>query len=356
MKKITLLFSAVIGLVSNAGAQQDLQFSQTINNPYFFNPAAGGMSNVGEVYFSNRSQWTGIEGHPQSFYGSISSIIDAKKKNSEPVLQEFNSERKSFYSTPQRTVGKKHVLGAKMYTDQIGPFKKSSFQGTYAYHLPINASWNMGVGLGIGWSNFGIDENKAVLTSAGDAAYLSYAANSPRQNYLDANAGLVFYSANTLISLSTTQLMNTNATFDGISSQSYYTRHYFALLSHRVPLGTKSDYTTYSAEPFVMLKYATNSPLSWDAGMRIHYQSIGYFSVMYRSQSALSLGIGCNLLKNFRLSYSYDLSIAKTRSFGAGAHEIQLGILFGHKRNLDKEFKKDERERKAQEQHQNEDN
>ena len=105
-----------------------------------------------------------------------------------------------------------------------------------------------------------------------------------------------------------------------------------------------------------MMKYVTNAPLSYDAGMRFHYQNIGYFSVMYRSQSALSLGIGCNLLKNFRLSYSYDLSIAKTRSFGAGAHEIQLGILFGHKRNMDKEFKKDERERKAQEQHQNEDN
>lgn len=351
MKKIILSLSVLLGVAQTVSGQQELQFSQTINNPYFFNPAAGGLSNVGEVFISDRTQWSGIEGRPQSFYASISSIIDTKRNDENFALQEFNTSRKSFFDTPQRTLGRKHILGGKLFTDQIGPFKKSSFQASYGYHLPINSRWNVGAGLSFGLSNFGIDENKAVLSSAGDAAYLSYAANSPRQNYFDANAGLVLYSSKFLLSLSTTQFLNTQATFDGVASKSNYARHYFALASQRFDVGTD-----YCIEPLILTKFLSNAPVTFDAGARFHYQNIGFMSIICRNQSALSVGIGCNMLKNFRMCYSYDLSIGKTRSFGTGAHEIQLGILFGHKRNLSKEFRKDEQERKIREQHELEDN
>lgn len=351
MKNIIISLSIVLGAAQTVYGQQELQFSQTINNPYFFNPAAGGLSNVGEVFLSDRTQWSGIEGRPQSFYASISSIIDTKQDDENFALQEFNTERKSFFESPQRTLGRKHVLGGKLFSDQIGPFKKTAVQASYAYHLPVSPRWNVGVGLSFGLSNFGIDETKATLSTGGDPAYLSYAANSPRQNYFDANAGLVLYSSSFLLSLSTSQFLNTQAKFDGVTSDSYYVRHYFALASKRFDVGTD-----YCIEPLVMTKFLSNAPLTFDAGARFHYQNIGFMSIIYRNQSALSVGIGCNLLKNFRMCYSYDLSIGKTRSFGTGAHEIQLGILFGHKRNLSKEFRKSEQERKIREQHELEDN
>lgn len=349
MKKIFATLS-IFGAVLTASAQQELQFSQTLSNPFFFNPAAGGLSNVGEVFLSQRSQWSGIEGRPLTFYGSVNSIIDTKRDDENFALQEFNTSRKSVFTSPARTLGKKHIVGGKMYTDQIGPFRKNSVQASYAYHLPLNFEWNFGAGLSIGYSNFGIDENKAVLDEAGDAAFMSYAANSPRQNYLDAGAGLVLYSKTFLLSLSTTQLMNKQASFDGVASNSYYARHYFALVSNQFAVGTN-----YMLEPLAMVKMVGKAPLSYDAGMRFHYRQMGFLSVTYRSQSALAFGVGCNVLKNFRFCYSYDIAISKTRSFGAGAHELQLGILFGHKRNLEREFKKDEQERKLKEQQEKED-
>ncbi len=350
MKKIITLVS-IFTVVLSATAQQELQFSQVLSNPYFFNPAAGGLSSVGEAYISQRTQWTGISGRPISFYGSINSVIDTKKGDDVFANQELSSERKSIYQTPERTLGKKHILGGKMFNDQIGPFSKTAVQASYAYHLMLSPDWNFGAGLGLGWSNFGIDENKSVLTEAGDAAFMSYAANSPRQNYLDASAGLVLYSKNLLLSLATTQLMNTTATFDGVSSASKYNRHYTALVSYRLELN--SDYVV---EPLAIMKSVKGAPLSFDAGFRFHYQNMGFASLTYRSQNALCIGIGLNLLKNFRICYSYDLSIAKTRSFGAGSHEIQLGLIFGHKRNLSKEFNQDEKERIKNEIESQEDN
>ena|SRR6218665_144763 len=350
MKKIFALVS-ILTVVLSATAQQELQFSQVLSNPYFFNPAAGGLSNVGEVYLSQRTQWTSISGRPVSFYGTINSIIDTKKGDDQFALQELNKDRNSVYQSPERTLGKKHIVGGKMFTDQIGPFSKNAVQASYAYHLMVSPDWNLGAGLGLGWSNFGIDENKSVLTEAGDAAFLSYAANSPRQNYIDASAGLVFYSKELLVSLATTQLMNTTATFDGITSESKYNRHYTALLSYRINLNT-----SYTVEPLVIAKSVKNAPMSFDAGFRFHYKNMGFFSATYRNQNALSFGIGLNLLKNFRICYSYDLSIAKTRSFGAGSHEVQFGLIFGHKRNLNKEFEKDEKERKQKEIESQEDN
>jgi len=343
MKK-TLTLLSILTVVLTATAQQELQFSQVLSNPYFFNPAAGGLSNIGEVYLSQRTQWTNIAGRPLSFYGTINSVIDTKKGDDQFALQELYTDRKSIYKTPDRTLGTKHVLGAKMFTDQIGPFSKNSVQASYAYHLPLSPDWNLGAGLGLGWSNFGIDENKAILTEAGDYAFISYAANSPRQNYIDASAGLVLYSKDLLLSLATTQLMNTTATFDGVTSNSKYNRHYTAMLSYRLALNS-----TYTLEPLFIAKSVKNAPLSYDAGFRFHYQNMGFFSATYRNQNALSFGIGLNVLKNFRICYSYDLSIAKTRSFGAGSHELMLGLIFGHKRNLSKEFEKDERERKQKE-------
>lgn len=350
MKKIAV-FISIFTVALTTRAQQELQFSQVLSNPYFFNPAAGGLSNVGEVFVSQRTQWSGISGRPLSFYGSINSIIDTKKGDDVHALQEFSYDRKSVYQTPDRTLGKKHIVGGKMFTDQIGPFSKNSLQVSYAYHLQLNSNWNFGAGLGLGWSNFGIDENKASLVEAGDAAFLSYAANSPRQNYIDASAGLVLYSRSLLFSFSTTQLMNSSATFDGVTSASKYNRHYSGLLSYRLPVN--NDYTL---EPLVVGKWVKGAPFSYDAGFRLHYQGMGFFSATYRSQNALSLGIGVNLLKNFRICYSYDLSIAKTRSFGAGSHEIQLGLIFGHKGNKSKESEKEELERKRKEIESQEDN
>lgn len=334
MKK-SLIF-AFCAIQMSLFAQQDFQFSQSLANPYLFNPAAGGMMNVGEVSIGNRMQWMNVEGRPTTTYASIVSQIKTGKKAA--VLDELPTEGTSFYSSPQRTIGNKHVLGARMYNDRIGPFTKNSIQASYAYHLPLTKTINMGVGLGLGWSNFAIDQSKISLGSPGDQAYLNYFAATKNQQYLDVNAGLVVYNDQFFFGFSGTQLGNTTARINEVELESNFGRHYYFSGAYRFEVGTD-----YAVEPIAQLKLSKNAPISYDLGARIHYQRLGWLALSYRSQSAASIGIGVNVFKHFRVSYAYEIGLGGTRTFGSGAHEVQLGFIFGHRRNMNKEFKEDEK-------------
>ena len=336
MKNFKISFIALL-LSGFAAAQQDIQFSQTLRNPYVFNPAAGGMSNVGELNLGFRSQWMAVEGKPQTFYASGQSQIRFGKSG-EPVLDEFNTEKKSMYATPERTIGRKHILGGKVVSDIIGPFAKTSVMGSYSIHLPLTQKINMGVGIGIGWSSFSIDDNKVALIKTNDQAYLSYMSLGSKQNFIDVQTGLVLYNSRFFFGVSGSQFLKNKTRIDGTDTESNFERHLYVIGSYRFDLKTG-----YALEPVVILKNTIASPFSYDAGIRLHYQRIGWLSVSYRGKAAVCAGIGVNLLKQFRLSYAYEFGLSGLSTFGAGAHEIQLGFLLGRGKKTEKQLKPEEK-------------
>src|SRR5690606_8711599 len=118
---ITLFF----GFSSTLIAQHESQSTQLYTNPYMHNPAASGMMSLTDVNLGFRQQWAGIEGAPRTFFASAHSQINIGKKGGQ-VLQEFR-ESGTFFATPEVTTGGvKHVVGGKLFTDQIGPFNKTS--------------------------------------------------------------------------------------------------------------------------------------------------------------------------------------------------------------------------------------
>jgi type IX secretion system PorP/SprF family membrane protein len=328
------LFIISVSFTIQVWSQQDIQLSQSITNPYLFNPAAGGTMNVGEIVVGTRSQWLGIEGGPRTQFASIQSQLKGKKRF---ILDELTGAGKTFYSTPQRTLGSKQIVGATFVKDQIGPFTKTSFKGSFAVHLPISNKFNAGIGIGLGWSNFSLDESKVSLGTANDNAYLNYLGGKARQNFVDVTAGFVAYNNRFFISLSSSQFLNNRTSFNSVQTESNYTRHYYLLGSYRFDLTPN-----YGIEPVLVVKQTNGAPFNWEIGTRLHYQRLGFVSIAYRHQSALAMGLGINLKQHFRVIYAYDWNIAGTQQFGAGAHELQLGYIFGHRRNMEKEFKKDE--------------
>lgn len=335
--KIQSVIVCIVLLSFGAVGQQDIQSSQTLSNPYLFNPAAGGMMNIGEITIGNRAQWMGVEGRPSTLFASVQSQIRGNR--SKHVLDEMSTAGKTFYSTPQRTIGKKHIIGAKLLNDQVGPFTKTSVHGSYAIHLPFTSKINVGLGIGMGWSNFGIDESKVSLATAGDNAYLNYISVTSTQNFLDVSTGLIAYNDRFYFGISGSQFLKNKARFDGVQTESNYERHLYLIGAYRLDVTEK-----IGLEPTVILKRTNSAPINYEAGVRLHYQRLAWLSLSYRNQSAACVGIGFNALKHFRVSYSYDLGIANTQTFGNGAHEVQLGFIFGHRRNMDKEFKKDEKQ------------
>jgi type IX secretion system PorP/SprF family membrane protein len=337
MKKLVLIsFVSVVGL---AFGQQDIQFTQTASSPFLINPAAGGMMSVAEVVVGNRIQYAGVDGRPMTTFAGIQSMIRFKKKKSKTLLHELNSIGQTFYSTPQRTIGYKQVAGLTFINDVIGPFTRTSVKGNFGVHIPLSQKYSAGVGLGLGWSNFGIDNSKVVLGNSNDNAYANYIGISARQNYFDAQAGLVVYSDRLLISLSGSQLFNNKTRLSDLTTESTFQPHLFALASYRFDLGTK-----LGLEPIVQFKSVKNAPVSFDLAMRLHYMRMGWVSLSYRRQSSFGVGFGINLLARFNVSYSFEFGNGITQKFGNTSHEIRLGFIFGHRRNTKQELKQDDKE------------
>lgn len=334
-----VIFAALLLGVNAAMAQQEGQYLNLATNPFMVNPAAGGLSDVLQLELSSRRQWLGYEGGPRSlFLVGHSQFKVGKSENA--VLNEFNSANATLFQSPERTVGKiKHVVGGKALYDAIGPFMKTSVYGSYAFHLPFTRTVNFGAGIGLGWSNLGVNQERVVLHQADDSAYDQFLVNSSSQNILDANAGIVFYGEKLFVGLSTTQFLKNDVVFQNVATESNFNRHYFVVAKYRFTLNELVE-----IEPTAVAKFAENSPFSGDFGARFIYGKSSWFTLQYRTSNALTFQIGSNLIKNIYVSYGYELGLGPLRTGTNGSHELQLGFYLGKNKTAAKENKEKSKE------------
>lgn len=329
----TLLLLAIISCLS-VSAQQEYQFANSANNPFLLNPAAGGMTDAMQFEATTRMQWLGYDGGPKTILLTGNSQIKLKSSG-EDVIGEFNIKDEKFFRNPDVTTSKsKHVIGGKIWNDAIGPFSKTSIQGSYAYHLPLTKTMNFGVGIGLGFSNFRLDNSKVVLHQADDNAYNQFLGNSSQQNIGDAQAGFVIYGKRLFFGFSGTQILNNKVELNQIITGSNFNRHYFIITKYKIEASDKFD-----IEPTLVTKMTPNGPLSMDIGSRFIYNNSTWFGFQFRTNSSLVFQVGSNLIKNLYLNYAYEVSVGTIRTAGNSTHEIQLGIYIGKNRNVDKEIK-----------------
>lgn len=327
-----LIFSAII-FGSTAFSQQEAHFANLPNNPYILNPAAGGMTNVIQIESTSRFQWLGYNGGPRSIMLTGNSPI--RIGSGSKAVDEFNITDDKFFRSPKVSTGKmKHVVGGKFINDAIGPFNRTSVYGTYAVHIPLSSTMNLGAGLGAGFTNFAINQDRVILYEENDIAYSSFLGSSSSQGIFDANAGLMVYSQRFYAGLSMSQALNNSVVFDNTSTTSNYNRHLFLMAKYTADISED-----FAIEPTLVGKYVKNSPLAFDIGARAVLNQASWFGIQYRTSNAILFQVGSNLIKNLYLAYSYEHSIGKISLAGNSTHEIQLGIYLGNNRNLKKEIK-----------------
>ena len=342
MKKVLqsisyLLVATIICLSGEGFAQQEGHYLNMASNPFMLNPAAGGLSGVAHIELSSRNQWTGFSGGPRSVL-LVGHAPLKVRKSADGAVGEFNSDNAMLFQSPERSTGRmKHVIGGKAMYDAIGPFAKTSVYGSYAFHLPFTKTLNFGAGIGLGWSNLGVLQDRVILYEDDDAAYDQFLGNTSKQNILDANAGLVFYGDKLFVGLSTTQLLKISVEFDDVVTESNFNRHYFIVAKYQFDVNEQ-----FSIEPTAVAKFTENSPFSGDFGARFIYNKASWLALQYRTSNAITFQIGTNLIESIYVSYGYELGIGPIRTASNGTHELQLGFYFGKNRNTAKEIKDSE--------------
>lgn len=328
MKLIGLMLC--LGLLRIANAQQLPQYSQYQRNTVMINPGAVGAYDFTDITIGGRYQWMGFEHSPRTAYGYVSTKLGSKKGGYNPSLRTSRGPALS----PKVGVGKlKHGVGGEVYLDEFGAFRKISFAGIYAIHLPVSRTSNISMGVKAGLSNNQFFQDRAIVlsqmpgyagTTVTDGTYDSFIANQSSLNSLDLGIGMYYYGENFFVGLSADQLTRDMVSFG------QGTADFDQQIHSKFTAGYKFQMNRdWSIQPSVLVKYMHPAPISFDGTIQFEYMEWIWFGLSYRNQDALIAMAGMNINDRFKFGYSYDLTTSDLNAVSNGSHELVLGIMLG---------------------------
>ena len=287
---ILLLFA------SRAFAQQLPQYSNYMINDYVLNPAIGGSNSYFEGKSNNRYQWIGITDAPRTYVLSVDG------------------------PTKSLNMG----LGGILFTDIVGPTRRTGFYLSYAYHLKVSPKVRVSFGLSAGILQFMVDASKIQLHDQGDMVI-----SNGVQSVLmpDFGAGVYAYSTDKkwYAGASVPQIFQEQIKFFNAqtSSLSKLATHMYVTGGYKFTLNDE-----FKLEPSTCIKFVNPAPVQFDLGLRAIYKDMIWLGGSYRYMDAVSAMIGYTLMQNITFAYSYDFTTTDIRKYSSGTHEIMIGIKF----------------------------
>ena len=295
MRKFTTVGFMMLAIM--AVAQQLPQYSQYQFNDYVFNPAVAGSRNYFEARSGHRSQWVGITDAPRTYTISATTPIADQRMG----------------------------IGGYIYTDNVGPTRRTGIQGSFAYHLKLTETLKLSLALSVGIQQFLVDGSKITLRDPGDNVIGDEVQSSLVP---DGKFGLYLYHERYYFGLTVPQLMQNELKFfdEQTSTMSNLETHIYAMGGYRLPLGED-----WMLEPQFMLKYVDPVPMDIDLTAMLHYKKVIWVGASYRTSDAIVAMLGGTLSDAFSFGYSSDIATSNLKNYSNGTHEIMLGIQFGRK-------------------------
>jgi len=327
MLKTFLLLFLLTFCVGKSFAQ-DPQFSQFYASPLYLNPAFAGASQSSRAIFNYRNQWPSIDANFVTYAASFDHFV-----------RKYNSG-----------------VGVLAYQDIEGPgLTSTNFSVQYAYQLSISKKYTFRPGFQVSYISRSLDFNNLKFgnqfnpdgTSNGGVSGEPIGAS--RVNFLDYSVGGVFYSQNSWVGVGVHHLTQPSQSFYGqpsselpmkISAHAGYriilpiTEFPYKVRSgQRNPRATGEDPVQASFSPVINYKrqgvynqldagfYFNYNPIvlgMWYRGLPINPTSKKLFT-----NDALIFLIGLKIV-DFRVGYSYDVTISKLGTATGGAHELSL--------------------------------
>lgn len=288
-----LLFVAITFTVLSARAQQLPQLTQYQFNDYVFNPAVAGTRNMFELRSGHRYQWVGIQDAPRTF--TLSG------------------------TTP---LGSKMGVGGLLFTDIVGPTRRTGLQFSYAYHLKLTEDLKLSLALSGGLLQFLIDGSKIQLHDTGDPVMDDQLRGGIEA---DATFGGMLYHPKYWLGVTVPQLMGNKVAFldnnDGTLSR--MERHYYLMGGYRHEMGD------FKLEPSVLVKYVAPVPVKLDVTATVRYRDSFWVGASYRTNDALCAMVGYWHKQQFQFGYSYDVISSNLKNYSTGTHEVMLAITIG---------------------------
>nr|WP_320117932.1 PorP/SprF family type IX secretion system membrane protein [uncultured Marinifilum sp.] len=275
-----------------AKAQQVPLIDQYYINPTFYNPAAAGANGLFNAYLLRNQKFSGFDG------GQVTHLFTA-----DAALKDA-----------------KYGAGFNLTNDDIGIFNNTQASLSYSYQIELSTNHYLRLGLSAGISDFRLKMNEIVANP--DDAYLMN--TDYKSTEFMANMGFYYTHKNLMIGLTIPQLLNNSVNGSSNNQQSSYKLVRHAMLSgaYKFPIKQVKD---LSITPYLMLRYANNSPFQYDVNVIANLADKAWFSLSYRDNYSIGLNAGIQFLQNFTLGYSYDIGIQESGRYASNNHEFLIG-------------------------------
>ena len=299
MKKGLLQLILVTGIVNITVAQQDVQFSQYMLNPLFYNAGWAGVDGASHVSAMHRSQWLG---YSSSFDG------DGGAPSSQLIS----------FSTPMKFQEQDVGFGVNVINDKLGPLSNFSIEFALALKKKLRRG-ELSIGLKPGIISQTIDFNQFRFNDPSDILNVG-----TKQSQLapDLGFGVFYASRDYTIGLGVNHILNPSFDFGlgdaNTDFENRIERNYNLSASYQYDIAYKLVFN-----PSILVKTDLNN-FSFDLSAIVTYDEKIWGGISYRDNEALILLMGYSFLEDnkMRVGYAFDYVVGEQKAKQPTSHEI----------------------------------
>ncbi len=315
--KIAFSFLGFILVSNSVLSQQAPLYSQYMMNRFLINPALAGNDGYTSINMTAKEQWVGFQDAP-----STQSVSFQTRLLKTSYISKSTAVKKKM-RRPSRSgrVG----LGAHIYNDQNGMFRRTGVQLTYAFHIPLKDNSQLSFGLSAVGYQFSISEN---------GFFDSYDPNDPLllaydRNLIipDANFGVYFKTPDYYIGFSIHNLFESifklGTTKDLVNN--------YRLLRYYYITGAYEFYLSDNLviQPSILMKSPDNfRSFQMDLSARLLFMENYWGGISYRTIDAMVIFAGLRI-GNFYFGYAFDYQLNSIRKHTLGSHEFMFAVKLG---------------------------
>jgi type IX secretion system PorP/SprF family membrane protein len=295
-------------------AQQLPLYSQYLYNKFLINPAVAGSDGYTSFNLTAREQWVGMEGAPSTF--SFSGQTRLLKKSF--ILKKAKIKKSTYRPKSDGKIG----LGGYVFSDKNGLIQRTGFQASYSYHIWLQNSTQMSLGLAFTGYHFKINEKLLNFEDPNDPLL-----NSDFRKGVfvpDATFGIYVLNSRYSVGFSADQLFQAAAK---IGSDAYgrfkMKRQYYIFGSYSFQSGTYVE-----LQPSVIFRMSEQFKPQADIGFTYINDKAFWAGIAYRTSNALIANIGVKY-QNLFFGYAIDFTLQEIQRITYGTHELTIALKFG---------------------------
>jgi type IX secretion system PorP/SprF family membrane protein len=288
MKKIVVILLVLIPMTVLG---QQFPFMEGYSfNPFSLTPSSAGVHNARTLFIDYRSDWTGMEGGPETYQLS--------------------------YSDKVGKVG----FGGRFIYDKTDIFKQTLLLGTYAYEVDLSKEHFITFGLSMGIFRNSIDLTKyyndptyvedMALMYGNQQSKIKFATDiSAVYRYRQTEAGILFSN----VMFGTLKYANKDMTYKPF-------KNILVNASYLFVLNNKWD-----IKPIFILRGGEHVPTLFEIAPTVTWNKRFWATALMRTGGIFGAGAGGEVYKGVILNYSYNFSTnVALNTFGS--HQVTLGI------------------------------